>query len=279
MNIEQILKEAIERLKKSNIEEPITKARRILAHILKVGKEYLITHEKQILSKEQEKEYFLKILNVEQGMPIQYVIGKQEFMGIDFIVNENVLIPQPDTEILVEKTIEIAKTIEKPIILDMCTGSGAIAISIKKNVNEAQVIATDISKEALEVAKQNDKKCEITFIQSDLFENINNEFDIIVSNPPYIKKEEIKKLSKEVQNEPMLALDGGDDGLYFYRKIIGQAYKYLKTNGYLCLEIGEDQKKEVCNLIIENGKYAIPIAYKDLENNDRVIITKKVKNS
>ena len=279
MNIEQILKEAIERLKKSNIEEPITKARRILAHILKVGKEYLITHEKQILSKEQEKEYFLKILNVEQGMPIQYVIGKQEFMGIDFIVNENVLIPQPDTEILVEKTIEIAKTIEKPIILDMCTGSGAIAISIKKNVNEAQVIATDISKEALEVAKQNDKKCEITFIQSDLFENINNELDIIVSNPPYIKKEEIKKLSKEVQNEPMLALDGGDDGLYFYRKIIGQAYKYLKTNGYLCLEIGEDQKKEVCNLIIENGKYAIPIAYKDLENNDRVIITKKVKNS
>lgn len=279
MNIEQILKEAIERLKKSNIEEPITKARRILAHILKVGKEYLITHEKQILSKEQEKEYFLKILNVEQGMPIQYVIGKQEFMGIDFIVNENVLIPQPDTEILVEKTIEIAKTIEKPIILDMCTGSGAIAISIKKNVNEAQVIATDISKEALEVAKQNDKKCEITFIQSDLFENINNEFDIIVSNPPYIKKEEIKKLSKEVQKEPMLALDGGDDGLYFYRKIIGQAYKYLKTNGYLCLEIGEDQKKEVCNLIIENGKYAIPIAYKDLENNDRVIITKKVKNS
>lgn len=279
MNIEQILKEAIERLKKSNIEEPITKARRILAHILKVGKEYLITHEKQILSKEQEKEYFLKILNVEQGMPIQYVIGKQEFMGIDFIVNENVLIPQPDTEILVEKTIEIAKIIEKPIILDMCTGSGAIAISIKKNVNEAQVIATDISKEALEVAKQNDKKCEITFIQSDLFENINNEFDIIVSNPPYIKKEEIKKLSKEVQKEPMLALDGGDDGLYFYRKIIGQAYKYLKTNGYLCLEIGEDQKKEVCNLIIENGKYAIPIAYKDLENNDRVIITKKVKNS
>lgn len=279
MNIEQILKEAIERLKKSNIEEPITKARRILAHILKVGKEYLITHEKQILSKEQEKEYFSKILKVEQGMPIQYVIGKQEFMGIDFIVNENVLIPQPDTEILVEKTIEIAKTIEKPIILDMCTGSGAIAISIKKNVNEAQVIATDISKEALEVAKQNDKKCEITFIQSDLFENINNEFDIIVSNPPYVKKEEIKKLSKEVQNEPKLALDGGDDGLYFYRKIIGQAYKYLKTNGYLCLEIGEDQKKEVCNLIIENGKYAIPIAYKDLENNDRVIITKKVKNS
>lgn len=279
MNIEQILKEAIERLKKSNIEEPITKARRILAHILKVGKEYLITHEKQILSKEQEKEYLSKILKVEQGMPIQYIIGKQEFMGIDFIVNENVLIPQPDTEILVEKTIEIAKTIEKPIILDMCTGSGAIAISIKKNVNEAQVIATDISKEALEVAKQNDKKCEITFIQSDLFENINNEFDIIVSNPPYVKKEEIKKLSKEVQNEPMLALDGGDDGLYFYRKIIGQAYKYLKTNGYLCLEIGEDQKKEVCNLIIENGKYAIPIAYKDLENNDRVIITKKVKNS
>lgn len=279
MNIKEILEQARLKLKQNNIEDEAIICKQLLSYVLNKNKQYLIINMDKEVPKEQYHTFNKYINKIIDGYPLQYITHNQEFMGINFYVDENVLIPQPDTEILVEKTIEIAKTIEKPIILDMCTGSGAIAISIKKNVNEAQVIATDISKEALEVAKQNDKKCEITFIQSDLFENINNEFDIIVSNPPYVKKEEIKKLSKEVQNEPKLALDGGDDGLYFYRKIIGQAYKYLKTNGYLCLEIGEDQKKEVCNLIIENGKYAIPIAYKDLENNDRVIITKKVKNS
>ena len=212
------------------------------------------------------------------GKPIQYIIGRQEFMGIDFIVNENVLIPQPDTEILVEKTIKILNEYIKPKVLDLCTGSGAIAVSIAENIKEAEVYASDISNEALDVARTNDKQNKIKFINSDLFHNIEEQFDVIVSNPPYIKTEEIKTLSKEVQNEPKLALDGGQDGLYFYREIINQAHKHLISKGYLCLEIGEDQKEEVVNLIKTSQMYTNIKTYKDLGGNDRVIICQKIKN-
>ena len=196
-------------------------------------------------------------------------------MGIEFAVNKNVLIPQPDTEILVEKAIEILKKHKEPKVLDLCTGSGAIAVSIAKNVTNAKVYASDISEKALEIAKINDRENKVKFIYSDLFENIKENFDVIVSNPPYIKTEEIKLLSKEVQNEPNLALDGGQDGLYFYRKIIDKAHEYLTTTGYLCLEIGEDQKEEVVNLIEQSGHYEEIQTYKDFGENDRVIICKK----
>lgn len=272
MRICESLQKAIKELRENNIEEPISLARRILAFTLDVTKEYLIINNEKELSDKQEKEYNANIQRVILGEPIQYIVGKQEFMGIEFIVNSNVLIPQPDTEILVEKAIEVMKSMEEPKVLDLCTGSGSIAVSIAKNVAEAKIVATDISVEALEVAKQNDKENKIKFIQSDLFENINEKFDIIVSNPPYIKTEEIKQLSKQVQNEPKLALDGGQDGLYFYRKIIEEAHNYLNENGYLCLEIGEDQKEQVVEIIQSSKHYSNIKAYKDLANNDRVII-------
>lgn len=275
MKIKEILQESINQLKANEVEEPHAKARRLLAFTLEVPKEYLIINYDKEISKKQETIYKQYIKNLLEGEPIQYILGKQEFMGIEFAVNKDVLIPQPDTEILVEEVIKLLKQYKKPKILDLCTGSGAIAISISEKVSEAQIYASDISEKALAIARINDRSKKIKFILSDLFNNIEDKFDIIVSNPPYIKTHEIEKLSKEVQNEPILALDGGIDGLEFYRKIIGQASKYIKKNGYLCLEIGEEQKKQVKDIINNEKKYADIKEYKDLNKNDRVIICKK----
>ena len=157
------------------------------------------------------------------------------------------LIPQPDTEILVEEVIKISEDIDKLKILDLCTGSGAIAVSLKKYIENSRVVATDISERALEIAAKNakDNNVEIEFIKSNLFRDVNTKFNIIVSNPPYIKTSVIETLEKEVQKEPIIALNGGIDGLDFYRSIINEADKYLNINGFLCLEIGYDQKNEV----------------------------------
>ena len=276
MRVKDVLEQSIAKLNQNQIEESNNKARRILAFILGVKKEYLIINDEQEITEEQLNKYNKYIDEIIEGKPIQYILGYQEFMGINFIVNERVLIPQPDTEILVEKTIELAKQYNNPTILDLCTGSGAIAISIAKNVPDANIIASDISKEALDIAKQNDRDKRVSFVVSDMFENINDKFDIIVSNPPYIKTGIISTLSKEVQNEPHLALDGGIDGLDFYRIIIDNAYKYLNPNGYLCLEIGDDQQAGISDLINNSGRYNEVIGFKDLSNNDRVIICRTI---
>lgn len=275
MQIQEILSSTIKQLNSNNVEEPNNKAKRLLAFVLNVPKEFLIINDNKELNKKQEVKYKKCIERLIKGEPIQYIIGKQEFMGIDLIVTNDVLIPQPDTEILVEETIKVAKQYDKPKILDLCTGSGAIAIAIKKHIPEAEIVASDLSSKALRIANNNDRTKKIRFILSDLFENINEKFDIIVSNPPYIKTEEIKTLSKEVQNEPLMALDGGQDGLYFYEKIIKQANSYLNQNSYLCLEIGENQKNEIIKKIQYNGKYTNIQTYKDLGGNDRVITCKK----
>ena len=168
----------------------------------------------------------------------------------------------------------MAKKEEKKIILDLCTGSGCIAISLSENIENSDITATDINKTALEIAKKNDKNKKIIFKQSDMFENLESEkFDIIVSNPPYIKTKVIESLEKDVQQEPKLALDGGEEGLKFYRAITENGYKYLNNDGYLCLEIGEDQKEEVMELLKSNN-YQDIYCKKDLAGNDRVIIAK-----
>lgn len=276
MKIKDAMQTAINKCKVNNIDEASNKVRRIMSFVTGIEKSYLLVHNMDELNTENEKSFFKCIEELVNGRPIQYILGNQEFMGINFIVNEDVLIPQPDTEILVEETIKIAQKFSNPKILDLCTGSGAIAISLSKFVPNAKLYASDISIKALEVAKMNSKNHKIKFIQSNLFENINDIFDIIVTNPPYIKTDEISLLSKEVQNEPTLALDGGQDGLVFYRKIIKQANNYLKHNGYLCTEIGEDQKEEVLELIKQEANYVNIKTYKDLSGNDRVITCKKI---
>jgi len=195
---------------------------------------------------------------------------------MDFYVDENVLIPRPDTEILVEETIKIAQKMQKPKILDLCTGSGAIAISIAKNVPDAEVYGIDISYKALDVAKKNAKElgAKVKFVKSNLFNKLEKmKFDIIVSNPPYIKKSDINYLSDEVKKEPELALDGGYDGLDFYRKITKQEIEYLKFGSYLCYEIGYDQKDDVIDIIKNQENYSNTYCKKDLGGNDRVIVT------
>ena len=276
MKIKEALYIGISNLKEKNIDEAHSKARRLLAFSLNVPKEYLIINNEKELKKQELECYNKYIKRLINGEPIQYILGKQEFMGIEIVLDHNVLIPQPDTEILVEEAIKIAKQYKKPKVLDLCTGSGAIAVSISKDVPEAEIIASDISIKALQIAKKNDKYNKIKLIQSDLFNNINDKFDIIISNPPYIKTEEIPKLSKEVQNEPLIALDGGQDGLIFYRDIVKQAYKYLKDNGKLCLEIGDEQKEAIIEILKSNLNYTNIKEYKDLQGNDRVIIAEKM---
>ena len=200
-------------------------------------------------------------------------------MKLNFYVDKNVLIPRADTEILVEEVISIAKKINAKKFLDLCTGSGAIAVSLAKYIAKSQVTAVDISEKALNVAEKNaisnNVESQITFVKSDLFENLpKDKYDIIVSNPPYIKKSVISTLSKEVRNEPTIALDGGKDGLNFYRKILKEGYEYLKYRGYICLEIGYDQKYDVIELIENEGKYTNTYSKKDLFDNDRIIITR-----
>jgi release factor glutamine methyltransferase len=212
-----------------------------------------------------------------EGMPLEHITHQREFMKLNFFVNENVLIPRQDTEVLVEEVIQIAKKINAKKILDLCTGSGAIAISLAKYLNDSEISATDISNEALKIAKKNAKinevENQITFISSDMFTNIPKEkFDIIVSNPPYIKRDVIEKLDEQVKKEPFIALDGGEDGLEFYRKIVKESYQYLKYGGYLCLEIGYDQKIDVIELIENEEKFEKIYSKKDLYDNDRIVV-------
>ena len=278
MTIKKALEVAIEEIKESNIDNSITCVKLILSHVLKKNKEYLIINDNKEITEEEEKVFLKLIGKLKKGYPLQYLTNKQEFMKLDFYVNENVLIPRQDTEILVEEIIKLTNN-NTYKILDLCTGSGAIAVSLAKYIENCNIYATDISKNAIEVAKINaknnyvDKK--IKFINTNMFENISNEiFDLIVSNPPYIKTEDIDNLDENVKHEPIIALDGGESGLEFYEIIVRNAYKYLNKNGYLCLEIGYNQKKDVCELLKNSGKYKNIIVKKDLNGNDRVIITK-----
>ena len=276
MRIEEAIKLGKENLKKENIEDALLKTRLLLCYILDKPKEYLIINSKESLSREQEEFFLENIKKLKLGHPLQHITHKQFFRNCELYVDENVLIPRADTEVLVEEVVKLARTVDASSILDLCTGSGAIGIALSKETN-AEIVATDISKKALEIAEKNSKlnKAEVKFIQGNLFENIpkENKFDIIVSNPPYIETKTIETLSEEVKKEPKLALDGGIDGLYFYREIAKQAISFLKINGYLALEIGYNQKTLVTKILLENNFMEIS-TIKDFSGNDRVIIAK-----
>ena len=272
MNISELLVNGKHLLK--DIEDGNIKARILLEYILKLSREKIVSNPNIEVSDNNVESYLNKINDIKNGMPIQYITNKQEFMKLNYYVDKNVLIPQPDTEILVEKAIEICNNHGNDIkILDLCTGSGAIGISIAKNIKNAKVYATDIKNTVIDIAKQNAKQNNvdnIEFIVSDMFENIQEkDFDIIVSNPPYIETDVIKTLPTEVRNEPIIALDGGKDGLKFYKIILSEYKKYLKKDGYLLLEIGYNQAKSVGELI--NLNYSI---IEDLAGNDSVSIIK-----
>ena len=255
-----------------------------------MSKTELLLKYNQIVDQDTEESINKSMLDIINGKPIQYIINKQEFMGLEFYVDENVLIPQPDTETLVEEAIkriyEMHKNNKGKIkILDLCTGSGAIAISIdtyiKKQIEQGKMkdlkvefVATDISEKAIEVAKRNAKlhNANIKFIVSDMFDNIyETDFDLIVSNPPYIETKTIPTLSKEVQNEPHIALDGGEDGLELYRIIARQGFKYMKKEGSIIVEIGYNQKESIIQLFRKYREYVNIKCLKDLGGNDRLV--------
>ena len=310
LNIQELKKVGVEELTKNNIDDAVIKANILLQFVLKMDKAEVMINSENMVNKNSIEDYLSYIKEIVNGKPIQYITNNQSFMGLDFYVDENVLIPQPDTELLVEETIKkircilgleenlykcynqsekieknnicehekrAKRTDEKIKILDLCTGSGAIAVAIdnyleKNSIKNIEIYASDISTEALRIARKNaiinNENTHIRFIKSDMFENINQKFDIIVSNPPYIEREAITNLSKEVQNEPHLALDGGVDGLDFYRLIAKEGKNYLQENGYILLEIGYNQKESVSKMF---GEYSNIKCLKDLSGNDRVI--------
>ena len=213
------------------------------------------------------------------GRPVAYIVGNREFMGLDFFVKEGVLIPRPDTEVLVEEIIELCKNKDKVEILDIGTGSGAITVSLAKYIEKSTIKSLDISDIPLEVGKKNamnnDVDNKIEFIKSDLFSSIkdkNIKFDVIVSNPPYIPKKDMDTLHTQVKDyEPYNALEGGIDGLDFYRDITEQSKCYLKEDGILAYEVGHDQAKDVSDIMKDNG-YTKIYTKKDIQGIDRVVI-------
>lgn len=269
-----------QKLKEANINDSKIDAFLLFEHIFGISKsKYLLIKYDEIREELRDKldEFDEKLQLRCLHIPLQHITGIQEFMGMDFVVNKNVLIPRQDTEILVENAVlTITEEIEKenPRLLDMCTGSGCIAISLTKICKLQNTIAVDYSNAALEVAKENNQKhsTQINFINSDLFTSLNGEmFDIIVSNPPYIRTEDIRELMPEVKDfEPIMALDGTSDGLEFYRKITKESKKHLNDGGFLLYEIGFDQGKDVKSIMKDNGFDNIEII-KDLSGLDRVV--------
>lgn len=280
MKLKELINYGKKMLLENEIQDSNLIAKMLAEYIFKIDRNQIIINEEKEISEDDKTKYYLALIEIVQGIPIQYITNNQEFMKLNFYVDKNVLIPQPDTEILVEEAIEIINKNKKEVkVLDICTGSGCIGTSIAKYTKNTTITMSDISSEALKIAKNNcikniEDTSKVKFIKSDMFEDIKEKYDIIVSNPPYIESKEINKLEKQVQNEPHLALDGGEDGLKFYRELANQAHKYLNENGYLCIEIGYNQKEQVIQLLKENKKYKEIYSKKDLGGNDRIIIAK-----
>lgn len=278
MKIKELIMYGKNLLTANNIEDANLISKLLAEFILNMSKAQILVNDKKEISEDEKTRYYLALIEIIQGMPIQYITNNQEFMKLNFYVDKNVLIPQPDTEILVEEVINIINDTSVKV-LDICTGSGCIGTSIAKYTKNTTITMSDISSRALNIAKSNyiknmEDASKVQFIQSDMFKNIKEKYDIIVSNPPYIESKEINKLEKQVQNEPHIALDGGEDGLQFYRKLANEAHKFLNENGYLCMEIGYNQKQAVIQLLKENKNYKEIYSKKDLSGNDRIIIAK-----
>lgn len=285
MTVQELWKEGNHILSEAGIEEAILDSRYLLEWVLQCNHSYLLLNPNSLVTMEQEQQYRTAILERKVHKPLQYIIGEQEFMGYSFLVNEHVLIPRQDTEILVETVLKHIEADAVYKILDMCCGSGCIGISLWKKINEkqqgmCQVTVSDISSEALEVTRENAKRLEadIEIIKSDLFQAIKGKFHILVSNPPYIPSKVVDTLMPEVrEHEPRLALDGSPDGLFFYRNIIEQAKDYLEEEGYVFFEIGFDQAEDVREIFVDAGFEQVTIK-QDLAGLDRVIYAKLPAN-
>jgi release factor glutamine methyltransferase len=278
VKIYEVIRKAKEMLK--DIDTPQLDAEVILSHILEKDRMYLHLNRDELLKEDVVNIFFIMVNRRKNREPVQYIVENQEFMGLDFWVKEGVLIPRGDTEILVEETLKYLKEIQKPTVVDVGCGSGAISVSIAKYKADAMIYALDIMDTPLEVTKFNAQKNgvddRVKVIKSDMLRSLNNDLegkvDVIVSNPPYIKSSVIPELMEDVKVfEPYSALSGGEDGLYFYREITKQSKTILKKDGLLAYEIGHDQREDVTSILNDNGFYGI-ICINDLAGHDRVIM-------
>ena len=273
-SLKGLLADGTKMLTQAGIDEAELDARYILEYITGLNSAQYFIHSEDIIEKNKAEEFFRLIERRSKRIPLSYVIGTRDFFGLTFKVDENVLIPEQETELLVE---EVIKHSEGKSVLDMCTGSGCIAISIALFGKPSKVAASDISEKALKVARENAKSLkagEISVIQGDMCENVTDKFDIIVSNPPYIETGEIDELMPEVRDYiPRLALDGDIDGLKFYRIISKEAVKKLNKNGRIFYEIGYNQSRAVASILLENGFTDVKIM-KDYSGLDRIVMAK-----
>lgn len=277
MTYEEVYRQGREGLSAAGILEADLDARLLLEYICKTSRDDLLVHGDRSLCEKEQAAYEELIAGRKERIPLQYLTREQDFMGLVFSVNEEVLIPRQDTEILVEEALRYLH--DGMRILDMCTGSGCILISLLHYTNDCEGVGADISQAALEIAKQNAEKLlktgersgKISFVQSDLFGEIDGKFDVIVCNPPYISSETIRGLMPEVRDhEPVQALDGGEDGLFFYRRIVEESKPHLVGGGILFFEIGYDQAEAVSCLMEKAGFSEIHVV-KDYAGLDRVV--------
>lgn len=274
MNYRQVYELGKSRLEEADVAEAALDARILLEHVCGTSRNDLLVHGDREVAEAQIERYMECISRRQSREPLQHITGVQDFMGLEFAVNEHVLIPRQDTEILVEEVMK--DEFDGSRILDMCTGSGCILISLLHYSNWCKGVGVDISSAALAVAKENANKLlpeekRPVFVESNLFEAVEGTFDIIVSNPPYIRTKVIENLMPEVKDyEPMQALDGYEDGLYFYRRIVEEAGEYLNKDGRLYFEIGHDQGAEVSELMKSAGYEQVRVV-KDYAGLDRVV--------
>lgn len=280
MNIENILNEGISILQKNKIANPQLDSEILLSNSIKRDKKHIILNPKEVLNSEQLGKFKSLIERRKKGEPIAYLINKKEFWKDEFFVNKDVLIPRPDSELIIEQVLKINSKDNQLQILDIGTGSGCILLSILKERSNFYGTGIDISKKSINVSKFNAKQLNLTnrvkFFHSSVDNFNNGKYDIIVSNPPYIEQLSLKYLEKDVVNfEPKLALSGGFDGFSKIRKVINKASILIKKNGKFILEIGFNQKNKVIKILKEEGFY-VNKAIKDYGNNDRCIISTKI---
>lgn len=280
MNLSTMLRYGKEKLQKSSITDAAVDAMELLQFACGIDRNYYYMHMDEEMPKEKQVQYETLLEQRALHIPLQQITGKAYFMGLEFFVNEHVLIPRFDTEVLVEETIKCIQkrsctsANDKMKVLDMCTGSGCIILSLKDMFPNIEATGVDLSENALLVAQKNSTLLDlpVTFLKSDLFSHITGKYDIIVSNPPYIPTEVIETLDLEVkEHEPMMALDGTKDGLHFYREISRLAMDHLEDGGYLCYEIGHDQGMAVSEILKNLGYREVNIV-KDLSGHDRVVL-------
>ena len=280
MNLEIVIKSAFHKLKENNIKSALLDSELLLSKVLKKSREYILLNLKNSINR-KEYDAFQKMVNLRsQGMPIAYLTKKKYFWKYEFFINDKVLIPRPDTEIIVEQVLKIYKKKNKISLLDIGFGSGCILLSLLKERKDFKGTGIDISGDAIKVCKINaynlKVKNRVRLFKSDIDKFSQGKYDLIISNPPYIKNLDLKYLEKDViRFEPRLALDGGLDGISEIRKIIKKSSELIKNGGKFILEIAYNQKKEVKQLLKENGFY-INSVVKDLAHNDRCIISTKI---